>query len=193
MQVTSIKARQYRDNLKPPHFAFILTISGMMQEKALLHNPWFIVPVPPFEPKQNFESHSIIQAAKHIRSTIVDARRPEVVKQILQQHKNVRRKPFRSTNWGRREPNIVVSSWSHLPLFGLSFPSCSLEGKTIHPVYAQCSVEVCPALRMFGITLDDVLLTWRSEQGFWIQGNLDERIWHSLHDVCASYLDDSMQ
>ena len=171
--------------LSPPQFSFIMNFSRMLRNEPILHNPWILVILPEFIPSEDAQTTRTLQIAKHIRSTIIDARRPQVVKQIMEQQKNVRAHPAVPVHYAAHEPQISISSWTHIPLFDLEFAS-DRDGEILKPTYAQCSVNLCPLLSLGGLTIDDAILTWVSEEGFWMQGNIDDRIWGRLEDLRAS-------
>ena len=152
----------------------------------MLHNPWVLIPMSTLQLPRDQKRSKTLYIASHIRSNITDARRPPVVRQIIEQHKDAKSTPFRPAHYGSPEPNIIVSSWTHLPLFDLEFPS-STKDKMIKPAYAQCSVNSCP-LNMGGLTFDNGIFTWSSSEGFWMQGNLEERIWKRFDALRESYL-----
>ena len=54
------------------------------------------------------------------------------------------------------------------------------------PSYVQCSVNVVP-FNVGGLTWDDGILTWSCEEGFWMQGNLDEKVWKRLGELREGY------
>ena len=72
----------------PPQFSIIMNIAKLLQhnpEQLVLHNPWLVIPIPVLRVVTVPESAPVLLVASHIRS-IVDARRPAPVQQIIDQH-----------------------------------------------------------------------------------------------------------
>ncbi|KAF4629191.1 hypothetical protein G7Y89_g8954 [Cudoniella acicularis] len=164
----------------PPNFSFIMNIARLLENDPEFHNPWLVITLPDLEASSLSEHSAILAAANHIRAAIVDARRLEPVRQILQQHEHVRDTPMGPRDWGCREPNVAVSSWTNLALYDLEFASG--EGRRNKPVFVQVGVKVCPMLKLSGLFFADGILTWRGKDGFWIQGCLDEVSWAKMCD-----------
>ena len=176
---------QTKGSLTIPQFSFVMNMSKLLRHAPVLHNPWVIISIPRFTLPHTQKTQAIIQVAKHIRSTISDARRPQAIRQIIDQHKKARSKPMRPRHFASPEPNIILSSWTDLPLFDLEFPT-GLKGRTIKPTYMQCTANVVP-INLGGLMWEDGIFTWSSHEGFWMQGNLDERIWERLEDCRQSF------
>ena len=87
----------------------------------------------------------------------------------------MRTTPLQPTHCETQEPHVVANSSTLLPIFELSFPS-SIEDKTSKPVYAQCNIKVCRMLGKIGLTFDDAILNLDSDEGSWIQDNLDPKL-----------------
>ena len=158
-----------------------MNIAKLLQHSSELHNPWLVIPIPPQSEARAPEITSTLKSAAHIRSTILDARRPGPIQHIIEQHAQTKSTPIGPADWGCREPNVVVSSWTNIPLYDFSFPTSKPED-FLKPLFVQVGVKVCPMLRLFGLMFDDGILTWCGEDGFWIQGNLDENLWDRIID-----------
>ncbi|PSS27477.1 hypothetical protein M430DRAFT_14748 [Amorphotheca resinae ATCC 22711] len=139
----------------PPQFSFVMNVGRLLQQNAEFHNLWLVIPTPDPEVEALPKCPPVIQAASHIRAAIVDARRPAPVQQIIDQHSNVRNSPLGPVDWGCQEPNVVVSSWTNIPLYDLDFVS----GDGIHskPVYVQVGIK---ARKDFGFRA-----VWNKEHG----------------------------
>ncbi|KAM3076791.1 hypothetical protein ACMFMG_003737 [Clarireedia jacksonii] len=172
-----------RAAMEPPQFSFIMNISKLLQHNPEFHNPWIVVSVPEIDPFSLSERCPIVDIARQIRTTILDARRRSPVEQILNQHCNVRNAPIGPAYWGCREPNIAVSSWTNLPLYDLEL--VSEEGQRDKPAFVQVGVKACPMLRLAGLYFADGILTWLDGDGFWIQGCLHQGAWEKIGDFQA--------
>jgi hypothetical protein len=164
----------------PPQFSFVMNVGRLLQQNPEFHNSWLVIPIPDPEVEALPKCPPVIQAASHIRAAIVDARRPAPVRQIIDQHSNVRSSPLGPVDWGCREPNVVVSSWTNIPLYNLDFVSG--DGNHSKPVYVQVGIKVCPMLKAAGLAFADGILTWIGEEGYWVQGCLRQGAWDRISD-----------
>lgn len=169
-----------KQDIGPPQFSFVMNIAKLLQHDSQFHNPWIVITVPGIEKSELSERSPILAVAKHIRTTIIDARRLAPVQQILDQHSCVRDTPMGPVHWGCLEPNVAVSSWTNLPLYDIEFVSA--DGCKTNPSFVQVGVKACPMLRLVGLSFADGILTWVGKEGFWIQGNLGEALWKRIVD-----------
>lgn len=165
---------------EPPHFSFTLNIAKLLQKDSQFHNPWILIPAPDIEATDLSRRSPIIATAKQLRAIISDTRQLGPVRHILEQHSNVQSAPMAIKGYGSCEQNTILSSWTNLPLYDLEFASS--DGSRVSPEYVQVSLGFCRGLRSLGASLDDAVLTCTSDEGFWVQGILDEVSWERIVD-----------
>jgi hypothetical protein len=167
----------------PPQLSFMLNIARLLQEDSQFHNPWVLVMTPDLESTDLSRRSPIIAAAKHFRGVVSDSHRLAPIRTILEQHSNVRNTPIGLKDWGCREPNITLSSWTNLPMYGLEF--ASTDETNVSPEYLQISIGACSMFGILGASVDDYILMWVGKGGFWIQGSLDEKLWERIVDFSS--------
>ncbi|KAJ5084731.1 hypothetical protein NUU61_009310 [Penicillium alfredii] len=162
-------------------FGLSLNIAAQLQPDAEFFNPWFTVPITDYI---NPTSHigltpSLLELAITIRRTLNEAREPECIAQIIDQHRSLNDMPTAPKLQGSRAAQTLVSSWSEIPLYDLD-----IQGE--NPLFVHGSVDYCGALGETGWKLDDQVVTWKaksfgdSDGGYWIHANLPDAVWRRM-------------
>ncbi|RAH81602.1 hypothetical protein BO86DRAFT_399736 [Aspergillus japonicus CBS 114.51] len=175
---------------KGAHTGLIFTLNiqpHLASVPGALTNPWINVPVSPIAPGTSSASDDLIDTAHHIRQTIQDARNPVCVAQIIDQHLPVRDTPAVPRGYGSRTPRVALTSWCHLPWYGLD-----VKGTT--PLFVLGNTRLSRPLTKMGVRMDDGLTTCKArasartgnadgvgdegrQAGYWLQGRVNEGIW----------------
>lgn len=170
-----------RPTSDPPFFGIIMNIQRQLEFEASFGNPWLMIPLHPRDstgPKNQDEVSALVDRAVHIRHTINAARRPHCVAQIIDQHCQIRDRPFVPRVFASRAPQPIVSSWADHSLWDLE-----IQGKK--PALAQASISFYGLMRSLGFIVDDVLVVWKGDgdqDGYWVQGHLSRGIWAGIKD-----------
>ncbi|RAK81224.1 uncharacterized protein BO72DRAFT_518571 [Aspergillus fijiensis CBS 313.89] len=171
------------------HTGLIFTLniqSHLALAPGALTNPWINVPVAPVAPASS-ASDDLVDIAHHIRQTIQDARNPVCVAQIIDQHLPVRDTPAVPRGYGSRTPRVALTSWCHLPWYGL-------DVKGTRPVFVLGNTLLSRPLTTMGVRMDDGLTTCKArasarignadgggeegrQAGYWVQGRVNQGIW----------------
>ncbi|RAH68759.1 uncharacterized protein BO66DRAFT_439770 [Aspergillus aculeatinus CBS 121060] len=174
------------------HTGLIFTLniqSHLASAAGALTNPWINVPVAPVAPASS-ASDDLVDIAHHIRQTIQDARDPVCVAQIIDQHLPVRDTPAVPRGYGSRTPRVALTSWCHLPWYGL-------DVKGTRPVFVLGNTRLSRPLTKIGVRMDDGLTTCKArasarmgnadgdgdegrQAGYWVQGRVNQGIWSRM-------------
>ncbi|KAJ5349057.1 uncharacterized protein N7506_002310 [Penicillium brevicompactum] len=164
-----------KDDTRPPNFGITMNVQRQLQSDAGFGNPWILMPVPRYsDPIEAVNTRdSLSSVASHIRHTINSARDPVCVSQIISQHTLLNGKPMIPRHFAARDAHFVVTSWAGHPVY-------EYELGTKTPVAVHGSVAFCGYLRKTGMVMDDLLVVWRSKDGYWIHGCLENGLWEQI-------------
>ncbi|OQE39284.1 hypothetical protein PENCOP_c007G04000 [Penicillium coprophilum] len=174
----------YKASLHPPtphSFGLVIDISKELQSETELTNSWYMMPVPDPMPTSEYTSPSLVRLGTYIRRAVDEAKQPNCIAEIVEQHKSLKKSPMVPRSYGRRAAQPRIASWKNLPLYDLD-----IQGET--PLFVQGGVDYCGLLRETKTHLDDLLVTCKArgrngeDGGYWVHGRLPEAIWTRMAD-----------
>ncbi|KAJ5399635.1 hypothetical protein N7465_010124 [Penicillium sp. CMV-2018d] len=158
------------DDTRSPNLGITMNVQRQLQNDAGFGNPWILMPVPPYSEAGETGSLGV---ALHIRHTINSAKDPVCISQIIGQHASLDGKPMIPRHFAARDPHFIVTSWA-----GHAVYEYELGTKT--PVAVHGNVAFCGYLRKTGMIMDDLLVVWKSKDGYWIHGCLENGLWEQM-------------
>lgn len=72
-----------------------------------------------------------------------------------------------------RNAHFIVTSWAGHPVY-------EYELGTKKPVAVHGNVAFCGYLRKIGMVMDDLLVMWKDNDGYWIHGCLEGALWKRI-------------
>lgn len=163
-------------------FGVIMNIQRQLESTGPFSNPWCLIPIRSQVVSTNTtkDQKHLAYIANDIRRTITAARHPDCISQIIDQHLKSQKCPWVSRSFGARPPNIIVTSWTHLPVLDVD-----VNGENL--LFLNGNVDVCSVLRSTGTTLDDLVVTWKKDGnecgrdgGYCVHGRLSEAVWSRM-------------
>lgn len=163
------------DEARSPNLGITMNVQRQLQREAGFGNPWILMPVPPYSDQAEAVKprDSLIGGALHIRHAINLARDPACVSQIIGQHVSLNGQPISPRYFAARDAHFIVTSWAGHPVYEFK-----LGPET--PVAVHGNVAFCGYLRKTGMVMDDTLVVWKSSDGYWIHGWLENDLWKRM-------------
>ncbi|KAL4875245.1 hypothetical protein BJY04DRAFT_166963 [Aspergillus karnatakaensis] len=159
-------------------FSIVLSIRRQLQNQTAMHNAWILVPLTLAHLSHGTsETPSLLAIAAHVRHTIQEARKPETLSSLLDLHSPDTTAPMAPRRYGRKPPQVIVTSWTHLPLYDLNI-------RGMPPTFVYGELGLWTQLTKFGLAVDDTIITWRDgmggdgeDAGYWVRGRFNEAVW----------------
>ena len=138
----------------------------------------------------NNDQQRLIHAATRIRRTILQARTPAYAADLMtiSNHYPGKSSQFRGQG-GNTPPTIKLTSWSEAPFADLPLPLQARDPTTnrlssLEPVLVQPGLHYTRHLPLPGSHLHQTVVCWQGTEaqggGYWLAGNLDERLWERI-------------
>lgn len=168
-----------------------------MNMKRFFHNPhqpdpefWnplspaFIEPLDP--PPSSTTTQKLIHGATQIRKAILEARTPAYAADLMKisDHLPGKSSQFRGQG-GNNPPTLKLTAWSEAPFSGLRAVDVK-TGREHAPTLVQPGLNYIPSLPIPGSHLHQTMICWQgtaAEGGYWLAGNLDERLWGRMLEL----------
>ncbi|KAJ5207653.1 hypothetical protein N7449_002032 [Penicillium cf. viridicatum] len=81
--------------------------------------------------------------------------------------------PYEPQVFAARDAHFIVTSWAGHPVYEFKLG-------TETPVAVHGNVAFCGYLRKTGMVMDDTLVVWKSSDGYWIHGWLENDLWKRM-------------
>ncbi|KAL4804163.1 hypothetical protein BDV18DRAFT_36177 [Aspergillus unguis] len=171
------------DRSSPQDMIIIFSIRRELQNQTPMHNSCILLPVPLDNLYNQPADPSRPEIAAEVRRAILEARRPEVMSDLLDFHSHSSKRPMIPRYVARNAPQASVTSWTHLPFFSLD-----VRGKLPSFVYGE--IDFTPYMKKLGYVLNDVLINWnaggaKGENGYFIRGRLAPEVWAKIRQTLS--------
>ncbi|CEL06560.1 hypothetical protein ASPCAL09733 [Aspergillus calidoustus] len=144
-----------------------------------MHNSCFLIPIDmaSAEAQPKDTPASLPDMAAEVRRAIVEARRPDMLPQLLGYYSKPTTRPMMPQWYGRRAPQSVVTSWTHLPFF-------ELDIKGTKPSFSNGELDMWDFIKKFGVAIDDCSIMWKADPGErCIRGRLHRDAWRRMEEM----------
>ncbi|KAL3440200.1 hypothetical protein BJX65DRAFT_300650 [Aspergillus insuetus] len=163
-------------------FSLILGIRRELENDMPMHNSCFLIPIDMASAQSQSKdtSASLNDIAAEVRRAIVESRHPHMLTQLLEYYSKPTIRPMMPQWYGRRAPQSVVTSWTHLPFF-------KLEIQGTKPSFFNGELDMWEFLKKFGVAMDDCSITWKADAGerpgYCIRGRLHRDAWRRMEEM----------